>query len=82
MFDLARHLWTRLRAQPAQIVCTHLGREGQATVVRGQDLLVRAGGFRAALEEFSLPEASVVAIIHSSGPDLHAAKDTVAIGSA
>ena len=58
---------------PDTLVATFIAADGAETAVTAGAFQRRAGGFRLALETLGVRPGDVVAIVHPSGPDLHAA---------
>ncbi|WP_422002463.1 AMP-binding protein [Reyranella sp.] len=73
MLPLGLHLRDRLAGQPDRTVATYVALDGQARPLSARELSARAQAVNAALRHLGLGDRSLVAIVHRSGPWLHAA---------
>ena len=73
MQPLGVHLRERLACAPDRIVATYVQLDGPARDVTAAGLAAHAGAVALALRQLGLAPRALVAIVHRSGPWLHAA---------
>jgi fatty-acyl-CoA synthase len=73
MLPLGHHLLERLTRAPDRTVATYVALDGSARHVTGGELAAMAGAIARELARLGLGKRSLVAIVHRTGPWLHAA---------
>jgi acyl-CoA synthetase (AMP-forming)/AMP-acid ligase II len=73
MQPLGVHLSERLTAAPDRVVATYVASDGSARDVTAAELAAHAHAVALALRQLGLAPRALVAIVHRSGPWLHAA---------
>ncbi len=73
MQPLGFHLLERLSSAPDRVVATYVALDGSARDVIARELVRHANAVVHALHQLGLGERALVAIVHRSGPWLHAA---------
>ena len=73
MQPLGIHLHERLKAEPDRVVATYVALDGSARDVAAATLAAHANAVARALRQLGLGPRALVAIVHRSGPWLHAA---------
>ena len=71
--SLGEAIWDRLTADPSRVVVRHLSPGGREITVTAAAMCAQAGAVRAQLDALALAPGRMVAIVHKSGPILHAA---------
>jgi acyl-CoA synthetase (AMP-forming)/AMP-acid ligase II len=73
MQPLGHHLLEQLLASPERVVATYVALDGSARDVTARELALHANTVALELRRLGLAERALVAIVHRSGPWLHAA---------
>ena len=73
MQPLGLHLLDQLRGAPERVVATYVALDGSARDLAARELVAHANAVALGLRRLGLAERALVAIVHRSGPWLHAA---------
>jgi acyl-CoA synthetase (AMP-forming)/AMP-acid ligase II len=73
MQPLGLHLLDQLRGAPERVVATYVALDGSARDLTARELAAHANAVALELRRLGLAERALVAIVHRSGPWLHAA---------